>query len=126
MTAQRLEVSDDKVDLPLVSQVGQLCAASGSFPHRHQIAGDGAPVTDLIIYVGKSQAIDFRYLEALLKITQASIKRNHLKPVPPGLQMRQHFQGPGGMARTLAVHSIKYVGHKLSKYSAWLATACVL
>jgi len=111
VAGERLEVGDDQVDLPLLNELLEAGPAFRCLRNRYEVLSDGALVAHAVIHIGEAEAVNLGDIEVFFQILQAPVKGGNVDPVPLGDKMGDDFLGAGRVSRTLAVYSIKDVGH---------------
>ena len=124
MAGQGLKVSDDEVDLPLVDEAFETREAASRLGHGDEILRDRSLVANAIVHVSESEAVDFGNVEVLAQVLKAAVEGGPVHCVTLRNEMREHLFGAGRVPRTLAVHSIKNVGHRRREYTLSIDVPC--
>jgi hypothetical protein len=111
MTGQRLEVSDDQIDLPLVDDFFEPDKTSGRLWDGDEIFGDRPFIAYPIVHIGKTETVNFGNVKLWAEIAQTTIEGRDMNSVSLRGEVRKHFPRPGRVPCAFAVDSIEDIGH---------------
>src|SRR5258708_14843897 len=94
VTRQRLEVSNDQVDLPFFAEFLQSRHTDSGLTGPEQVPGDRPLVADLVVDVGQTPAVDFCHFKITAEVSQSTVKGRDGNGMSFSLQVRDYFVGP--------------------------------
>src|SRR5581483_3439867 len=113
VVAERLEIGDNQVNLPMPCEPPQFPQTSGCARHGQHVPENSLAIAHLVLHVGEAQAVDLGDFESGAQVAQAAVEGGDMNRVAAMEKMSNDFFGARGMARAFAVHAVEDVGHRL-------------
>src|SRR6185312_15310261 len=91
MTCEWFKIGNNKVDLPLIRKLAELCATPRRLGCGKKAFRYGPPIADTVVDVGETESVNLRDFSTVPQVFESAIERGHVHRVSSCLQMPDYF-----------------------------------